>query len=44
MNEVTKTRNAVLGLALGIITIPLVFICWPIFLCCWMWQETDDDD
>ena len=43
MNAIGKLRNATLGLALGICTMPLGVVAWPLFLAWWCWNETDDE-
>jgi len=39
-----KFRNALLGLALGVVTWPLALAAWPAFLAWFLWSETDDRD
>ena len=38
-----KIANALLGLCVGIITIPLAAAAWPFAAAWFMWRETDDD-
>ena len=38
-----KRFNALLGLALGICTLPLALVAWPIFLAWFLWNETEDE-
>ena len=35
--------NALLGFALGLVSVPLVALVWPFALAAWMWNETDGD-
>lgn len=38
-----KFANALIGLGLGIVTLPLAIIMWPA-ICMWFfWHETDDN-
>lgn len=39
-----KLANAALGLAAGIITMPLAIVVWPIFAAWFFWHETDVED
>lgn len=36
-----KIFNALLGLSVGIVTMPLAFVIWPVFLAWYMYNETD---
>ncbi len=38
-----KLLNATLGLAAGIVTLPLAIFAWPILAAWFMYNETDDD-
>lgn len=39
-----RLRNAALGLALSIVTLPIGLIAWPV-ICVWFfWNETDEED
>ena len=39
-----KWFNALLGLALGVCTLPLALVAWPLFLAWFLWNETDEDE
>ena len=39
-----KLLNAALGLAAGIVTLPIAIFAWPILAAWFAWDETDDDD
>jgi len=36
-----KLRNALLGIALGLLTWPVVVLGWPVALAAWLWFESD---
>lgn len=38
-----KLLNAALGLAAGIVTLPLAIFAWPIFAAWFLYNETDGD-
>ena len=38
-----KWFNALLGLALGVCTLPLALVAWPLFLAWFLWHETEDE-
>lgn len=40
---IRKLRNAALGLALGVVTIPVALIAWPIVIAAVLYAETDAD-
>ena len=39
-----KIANALLGLAAGLITLPLAILAWPILAAWFFWDETDAVD
>ena len=39
-----KRFNALLGLALGITTLPLALVAWPLFLAWFLWNEAEEDE
>ena len=39
-----KLLNAALGLAVGIVTLPLAIFAWPILAAWFAWDETDEDE
>lgn len=39
-----KIANAALGLAAGIVTLPLAIVAWPILAAWFAWRETDGED
>ena len=39
-----RFRNAALGFALGVVTLPLGLALWPFLCAAWWWCETDEDD
>lgn len=43
MTRFRKFRNALLGLAVGLVTLPLGIVAWPAFCAWWLYNETDDD-
>lgn len=39
-----KLLNAALGLAAGIVTLPLAVVLWPLGVAVFAWRETDGED
>ena len=41
--RIRKIFNGLLGLAVGVCSLPLAPIVWPAFCAWYLWNETDDD-
>ena len=41
--RIGKILNGLLGLAVGVCSLPLAPLVWPAFCAWYLWNETDDD-